>query len=98
MNEEYRPFTTFYDDFSIADRFGKAAIKDTLKRAWDAWKDDYKYLTELVMTLNWKSFEWYGKGREDLCELYSELWLEKDAWMLDNLEGEAKEYYITITD
>lgn len=45
MNEEYRPFTTFYDDFSIADRFSKAAIKDTLKRAWDAWKDDYKYLT-----------------------------------------------------
>ena len=25
----YKPFTTFWDDFSIAEKFGKDAIKDT---------------------------------------------------------------------
>lgn len=29
----YETITTFWDDFSIADRFGIAAIKDTYKRA-----------------------------------------------------------------
>ena len=34
----YKPITTFWDDFSIADRFGISAIKDTYKRAFEEWK------------------------------------------------------------
>ena len=30
--------TTFWQDFSIADAFGVAAIKDTFKRAFAEWK------------------------------------------------------------
>lgn len=30
----YVPKTTFYTDFSIADRFGTAAIEDTYRRAF----------------------------------------------------------------
>ena len=48
----YKPMTTFYEEFSIADNFGASAVKDTYKRAFRNWKDDYKYLTELVMVLN----------------------------------------------
>lgn len=29
----YKPKTTFYEDFSIADRFGAAAVKDTFRRS-----------------------------------------------------------------
>ena len=55
----YKPITTFYTDFSIADRFGTAAIKDTYKNGLEYAKTDYKVLTELVMVLNWKIWEWY---------------------------------------
>ena len=50
----YTQITTFFEDFSIADHFGIAAIRDTYKRAFNEWKNDYKYLTELVLVLNWK--------------------------------------------
>lgn len=38
----YKPFTTFWDDFSIADNFGIDAICDTYNRAFQEWKTDYK--------------------------------------------------------
>ena len=50
----YKPFTTFWQDFSIADTYGLQAIQDTFNRAFDEWKEDYKYLTELVLVLNHK--------------------------------------------
>ena len=37
--------TTFWQDFSIADRFGSKAIKDTYKRAFDGWKNNTEYVT-----------------------------------------------------
>ena len=53
----YKPITTYYRDFSIADKFGKKAILETYKKAVQYAKLNYKYLTELVMALNWKSWE-----------------------------------------
>ena len=47
----YELQTTFWNDFSIADRFGIEAINDTYKRAFSEWKDNYKYLTELILVL-----------------------------------------------
>ena len=54
----YKPMTTFWQDFSIADAFGVAAVEDTFKRAFNEWKGNYKYLTELVMVLNHKIAQW----------------------------------------
>ena len=48
----YELQTTFWEDFSIADRFGLSAIQDTFKRAFEEWKNNYKYLTELILVLN----------------------------------------------
>lgn len=93
----YKPITTFYMDFSIADRFGIAAIKDTFQRAFEAWKDNYKYLTELVMVLNWKQYEHYDTN-EPLTELYYSLWEQARAYALDNLKGEEFEYFWQCTD
>lgn len=53
----YEMKTSFWQDFNIADRFGLDAIKDTYQRAKDEWKDDKIYATELVLVLNWKSWE-----------------------------------------
>lgn len=93
----YKPITTFYEDFSIADHFGTAAIKDTYKRAFRSWKKDCKYLTELVMVLNWKIWEHHGHN-EAYAKLYNTLWEEADAWAMDNLKGEELSYFIRITD
>ena len=57
----YKPMTTFWQDFSIADAFGVAAVEDTFKRAFNEWKGNYRYLTELVMILNHKIAQWYER-------------------------------------
>ena len=98
----YKPITTFYQDFSIADKFGIDAIKDTYNRAFNEWKNDYKYLTELSMALNWKIAEHYkDNGTEQdnkIALLYNDLWRQTDNYALDNLKGEQRDYYIQTTD
>ena len=93
----YEPLTTFYTDFSIADNFGLSAIKDTYKRAFAAWKDDVKYLTELVMVLNWKTFEHYGKN-ETVAQLYQDLFFEAAEYAENTLTGDDLAYYYKKTD
>lgn len=46
----YDLMTTFWEDFSIADKYGIAGVKDTYKRAFSEWKDDYKFFTGLEET------------------------------------------------
>ena len=58
----YELQTTFWEDFSIADRFGLSAIQDTFKRAFEEWKNNYKYLTELILVLNHKIWQYYETG------------------------------------
>lgn len=93
----YEMKTTFYQDFSIADKFGASAVRDTFNRAFNEWKGNYIYLTELVMVLNWKIFAHYEKN-DELATLYNELWEESDAYALDNLQGEELNYFIRVTD
>ena len=93
----YKPITTFYLDFSMADMFGLSAIQDTYNRAFKEWKTNYKYITELAMVLNWKIWRWYDEKYE-FAALYDKLWREIDEWCMDNLKGEELDYYIQTTD
>lgn len=93
----YETFTTFWQDFTIADRFGVSAIKDTFKRAFNEWKSDYKYLTELVMVLNWKIWQHY-ETNDKYAELYNELWDEADLYAMENLKGDEAAYFFRTTD
>ena len=93
----YRPFTTFFEDFSMAEAFGVNAVKETYNRAFKEWKSDYKYFTELVMVLNWKIQEHY-QSNDTLAHLYNELWAEADSWVCDNLKGEELSYFYDTTD
>ena len=94
----YETMTTFWQDFSIADRFGVDAIKDTYKRAFNEWKSNYKYLTELVMVLNWKIWEHYEKNNKELSKVYNDLWQEADRYAVENLKGEEASYFFRTTD
>ena len=94
----YETFTTFWKDFSIADIFGIHAIKDTYTRAFNEWKHDYKYLTELVLVLNWRCWHFYDKGNDEYSQLYAHLYYEAAEYACENLSGEAARYYFEITD
>ena len=94
----YKPKTTFYTDFSIADNYGVEAIKDTYNRAFNAWKNNVEYVTEFVMALNWKIWEHYNAGNDKIARLYDELWREADEWCYTNLEGDNLSYYLRTID
>ena len=94
----YKPKTTFYMDFSIADQFGAGPSKRLITALLKSWKDDYEYLTELVLALNWKIWEHYETViNEELAGLYNELWRLADAYARENLQGEELAY-LPVTD
>lgn len=94
----YKPQTTYYEDFSIADIFGVSAIKDTFRRALEGAKElGYIYLTEFVMALNWKIFEHYKRNNR-YAELYNDLWEQAREYAEENLQGDELYYYYNTTD
>lgn len=95
---DYEFKTTFWSDFSIADRFGVDAIMDTYRRAFNEWKDDYIYLTELVLVLNWKIWEHYENGSKLVASVYDQLWRYASEYACENLKGEELRYYFRTTD
>lgn len=96
MDYEFK--TTFWTDFSIADRFGEKAVKDTFKRAFKEWKHDVVYLTELVLVLNWKCWDHFSNGDFNLSGLYANLYDEADGYACNNLTGEDLQYFLRTTD
>ena len=95
----YKPKTTFYMDFSIADHYGLKAVKDTFNKVFAEWKDDIEYVTELAMALNWKS--WEHSNNPEYCEFYANRYYEVDGYVLDGPNKFSQEditYYLQTTD
>lgn len=89
--------TSFWEEFSIADNYGSDGIKEHYDQVFSEWKDNLKYLTELVLVLNWKIFQWYQI--DDAIGLtYDELWKKTDAYALENLKGDDLHYYLSVLD
>ena len=93
----YKPITTFWEDFTIADRFGIDAIKDTYNRAFNEWKNDYKFMTELCLVLNHKIWRYYDDNRT-IAAVYNDLWIKLDEYLSNTLKDEELDYYYRITD
>ena len=96
MSYEFK--TTFWMDFTIADKFGIEAVKDTFKRAFSEWKTDYIYLTELTLVINWNCWQHYEKNNIEISKLYSEYYYQLREYCLDNLKGKELEYFIKTLD
>ena len=97
----YEPQTTFWNDFTIAEQFGLDAIRDTFDRTMNEWKDNYIYLTELVMYMNWNLWYWDGAGTkssEKFAELYRELFEEADLYAIDHLKDDELSYFLRTVD
>ena len=91
--------TTFWRDFTIADAYGIEAVEDTFKRAFKEWKDNYIYLTELVLVLNWKIWQhWEKNGYCDIAETYNRLWIEAQNYGYATLKGDELDYFIRTLD
>lgn len=96
-NGTYNPRTTFYTDFRIAERFGKAAIADTFKRAFREWRHNIVYLTELAMVVNDRC--WHYQNNDILCELYADMYYKcRDYAYGGNFAEHEVTYYFRCTD
>ena len=93
----YELQTTFWIDFTVADLFGLSAIQDTFNRAFEEWKDNYKYLTELILVLNHKIWQYHEKIPE-FAKLYNTLWEQTDQYAMENLKDEELSYFFDVTD
>ena len=95
----YKPQTTYFEDFSIADCFGEKAINDTYKNAMLTAKTFGKvYLTELVMALNWKIWQHHGEGNETFARLYDTLWRKAESVAVHTLKGADLDYFYRTID
>ena len=94
----YTQRTTFWDDFTIAERFGLPAIKDTYKNAFTSWKTDVVFITELVLVLNWKMLYMDERHMTEKSVMYYKCWVELSNWCERHLEAGAYEYFLNVTD
>lgn len=90
--------STFWDDFTIADCFWEKGIRDTYRRAFKHWKNDIKYITELVLVLNWKWRYRAGKWNINYSKLYTGLREEAHDRCCSNLQWEELKYYLRTVD
>ena len=98
LDNGYELTTTFWDDFTIADAFGEKAIKDTWKRAFNEWKNDCVYLTELCIVMNLKCWAHYYKGNSKLSELYSNYFYKAQDYAYSHLKNDELTFFIETTD
>ena len=96
--ENYEMQTTIWNDLTMVERFGKEAIEDIYTFAFENWKKNYIYLTELVLVLNWKIWKHYENGNEELARIYNDLWQQTDEYAMNNLKDDELRYFLKTTD
>lgn len=98
----YKYLTTFYNDFTAAEAIGRDAIKQLAAGIFKEQKHHVMLLTELVMVLNHKCWDWYYAQNDELSNLYSDLYYKYNDKALEFLEHRGNKndihYYITTLD
>ena len=94
---DYNFESTFWEEFSIAEDYGAEGVKEHYDLVFNQWKDNIKFLTELVLVLNIKIFIWYGVD-DTIGKMYDQLWKETDGYAIDTLKGDDLHYYLHTLD
>lgn len=110
----YEPKTTFYGDLSVAEFYGTKGIRNTYNRVMKEWIGNVEYITEFIMCLNHKIWEFYDEGystrefalsitddmRIEISKLYNDLWEDAERKFFAKYDGddEALNYYYQVTD
>ena len=89
--------SSFWEEFSIAENYGSDGIREHYKVVFDQWKGNLKYLTELVLVLNWKISTWFGVD-DTIGKTYDELLRDADGYALNTLKGEDLHNYLSTLD
>ena len=95
---DYKFQTTFWEEFSIAERnYGSEGVVEHYNLVFTQWKDNLDYLTELVLVLNWKIYQWYQVD-DTLGMTYDELWKRTDGYAMETLKGDDLHKYLSVLD
>ena len=88
--------------FNTAEMEGAKGIKRCAKNLFEEWKDDKRKVTDLVMCINHKSWDWNDRNNTPLMELYADLYYEYYDKALNYFEEkgnkDAIHYFITTLD
>ena len=93
----YKPRTTFWEDFSIAEFYGTDSIKNTYKKIFNEWNSNYIYLTELTMVLNWKVWYWHEQNGI-VADIYNKLYRQTNQFATEMLKGNELIYFLRTVD
>ena len=92
----------FWGEFDLAEISGSETIKDLAKKSYEKYKDDIVALTDLVMVINHKSWAWHDFHRDNLSELYANLYYEYYEKAINYLEKKDDQddltYFIRTLD
>ena len=94
----YTQRTTFWDDFTLAEKLGLPAIKDTYEIAFNSCKNDVVFIVELCLVLNWKMLYMDERHMTEKSVMYYKYWVELSNWCERHLEAGAYEYFLNATD
>lgn len=97
LDNGYKMQTTFISDFKIASAFGASAVQDTFDNAYECYRDNLVYATELAISMSIWSCHFYDINQE-LSLLYSDLYHKIDNWCMSHFKGKDLQFYINITD
>ena len=66
--------TTFMQDLSFAEWFDKEKVTQTVQKAIELYHDDEEWMAELVLCVNWKSWEHAARNNNQWGIFYSALY------------------------
>lgn len=100
MVSDYRRKTTFFSDLSIAEFYSTKDVIDTYRRVMKEWLNNIEYITEFVICLNYKSWEWHYKKKQDMVEFYASLYEKAVDAVVEHYKNDEKalEYFYEITN
>lgn len=107
-----REGTLFWADFTVAEAYGVDAVRSTFKNCLYQSRP-YKEITELVIVLNHKTWQFYEKmtkeekGGRDLAKIaryhklykvYEAYYYEVNSYAHETLTGDEARFFFAVTD
>ena len=89
--------SNYWEDFTKVENKWTKAIEELCETLFEKNKNNVKYLTELVLVLNWKIWDYYETD-ENIARVYDKLWRKLDEYCCENLKWEEARYYFRKTD
>lgn len=94
---DYKFESSFWEEFSIAEDYGPEGIRKHYDTVFEQYRDNLNFLTELVLVLNWKIYQWYQVD-DTLGMTYDELWKRTDGYAMETLKGDDLHKYLSVLD